>query len=96
MVTAKVAVDAAGITYRQFDYWCRRGYLQVNKRNEGAGAGVPRVVPWREVQVARLMGELIAAGVEVETACRVAREIRTTGFGTLGGKFRIRPLPGGS
>lgn len=82
--------DRAGITYRQFDYWVRRGYLKVH--SEGFGSGYPREVTLREVEVARLMGELTAAGIDVVAAHRLAREIRATGMGRLG-TFTIRRTP---
>lgn len=78
----------AGITYRQFDYWVRRGFLNV-QREPGAGSGVPRLVHWREVQVARLMGELTAVGVEPEVAAAAARQLQEGGAARLG-PFEVR------
>lgn len=83
----------ADITYRQFDYWVKRGLIQIADRDPLAGSGIPRMVSWREVEVARLMGELCRVGLDLETSHRVAREIRATGIGRLG-KFVIKRSPG--
>lgn len=57
------------LTYRQLDYWCRRGYLKA----EGHGSGTRREWPPTEVAVAGLMAVLTRVGLEVATAAEVAR-----------------------
>lgn len=59
-------------TYRQIDYWVRRGWL----RPIGAaapGSGVPRVFPPEELAVADRMARLVRAGLTPEAAHRAAR-----------------------
>lgn len=63
---------AEGMTYRQIEYWCRKGYLLV----ESTGSGVAREWPAREVRVARLMHQLTGAGLTASVAADLAR--RTT------------------
>lgn len=91
-VGARQAAERAGITYRQFDFWVRRGWIKV-ETPEGEGSGRPRLVQWHEVEVLRLMGALVAAGVEPEVAAGVARRLRATGMARLGTRFVIREVP---
>lgn len=60
-----------GITYRQLDFWVRRGYLHPD--HEAPGSGGNRRWTEQECHVARLMGRLVAAGFTPEGAHRVAR-----------------------
>lgn len=61
-----------GLTYRQLDYWCRRGYLRPTLPTPGSGCR--RVFSLYEVGVAALMIRLVGAGVTVEGAHRAARD----------------------
>ena len=59
-----------GITYRQMDYWARRGFLHP----EGfGGSGTGRKWPADEVQAARRMGRLTAAGLPLAWSAQFAR-----------------------
>lgn len=68
-------VAAAGITYRQIDYWSRTERLRPRIGHEpGRGqGGVYRQWDTAEVRVARLMGRLTAAGINPTTAEQAAR-----------------------
>ena len=72
------AIREAGITYRQLDYWVRRGFLapEVVKGNR---AWTPEAIG-----VARTLGRLTAAGVSLEAAAKVA----------LSGESRCEIAPG--
>lgn len=76
MTSAEVAA-AAGITYRQLDYWSTRGYVDAPPR-EGSG----RARAWTEDQVADVVAvaALVREGVRVEIAASRASP-RTTGLG---------------
>lgn len=63
-------IRRTGATYRQLDYWTRRGYLQPVPGNT---SGLPRAWPRIEVQVAAKMVALIEAGLTAEAAADVAR-----------------------
>ncbi len=63
---------AAGITYRQLDYWCKTGYLRPDSASPGSGYR-RRFTP-DEREVARLMLLLIDVGVEPAGAAKAARE----------------------
>lgn len=65
---------ATGATYRQLDYWARLGLLHPT---HAGGSGNSRRWPHLEQQVAGLMARLVGAGFTVETAARVARNIRS-------------------
>lgn len=80
------ALIAEGITYRQIEYWCRKGYLRV----ESTGSGVSREWPREEIRVARLMGTLTAAGMGTAAAADIARRAAQHAEGTVC-RFEIRP-----
>jgi hypothetical protein len=65
------------VSYRQFDYWDKQGYL--GERLERHGSGTPRDVPWSMVQRAAVMGVLVHAGLTVELAQMFARRRVTLG-----------------
>lgn len=59
-----------GITYRRLDHWTRIGLL---KPLHGGGSGNSRYWTRSELNVARIMGRLTAAGLSLEAAHEVAR-----------------------
>lgn len=70
-MNARDLMEAAGITYRELDYWTRVGYLRAEPRPEGSG--YDRDFPAGEVTVAVTIRRLRDAGVKVAVAARVAR-----------------------
>ncbi len=60
--TGPEAAKAAGVTYRQLDYWTRRGYLAARERR-GTSSGFNRAYLPAEVRVAKWMGVLTALGL---------------------------------
>lgn len=64
------AVRETGMTYRQIDYAVRLGLL---KPLHVGGSGTSREWTRAELDVARIMGRLVAAGMKPEPASRVAR-----------------------
>lgn len=69
--TATDVLNATGITYRQFDHWCRHGWLK--PFNEGGGNGSRRLFTEDEYDTACRMGRLVQAGIQPEVAHAVAR-----------------------
>ncbi len=63
-----------GITYRQLDYWVRLGLL---KPLHLGGSGINREWTRAELEVARLMGRLVAAGLKPAVAEQLARSRRS-------------------
>ena len=64
-------LDAAGISYRQLDHWCRKGFAQ--PINNDPGYGHSRVFTRAEKSVLACMGRLVAAGLRPEIAHAIAR-----------------------
>ncbi len=62
----------AGITYRQADHWCRRGFVRTTPIDGGSGR--PRHLEPAEQTVLHTMARLVHAGLTPETAGRLARE----------------------
>ena len=75
------AVTRAGVTYRQADYWIRRGWVQV--LHDG-GTGQSREITRGEAEVLRLMGQLTQIGLKPAVAAETARLIQETGAAVLG------------
>lgn len=69
-----------GISYRQLDHWIRLGLLK--PLHLGGGSGNAREWTRAELNVARTMGRLVAAGLKPEPASRVARS---------GGRCEVAP-----
>ena len=67
---AAAIAQIAGISYRQLDFWVRRGYL---RPVHVGGSGTYRQWPDEEVRVAKEMARLVVAGVSPALAARVAR-----------------------
>jgi DNA-binding transcriptional MerR regulator len=69
------ACSAAGITYRQLDYWARTGLVEPTVR-EASGSGTQRLYSFRDILVLKVVKKLLDAGVSLPN-------IRTA-IGTLG------------
>lgn len=59
-----VACSAAGITYRQLDYWARTG-LVVPSVRDASGSGSQRLYSFRDILVLRIIKRLIDTGVSL-------------------------------
>lgn len=70
-VGADEVLRAAGMTYRELDYWVRRGVLFA--RNPLPGSGAPRRFPADEIPVACALVRLRAAGVPLDLAAELSR-----------------------
>jgi DNA-binding transcriptional MerR regulator len=71
------ACSAAGITYRQLDYWARTGLVEPTVR-EASGSGTQRLYSFRDILVLKVVKKLLDAGVSLAN-------IRTA-IGTLGNR----------
>lgn len=65
--------DYAGITYRQLDHWCSKGYLKPLDYQGNPGSGVTREFTRKEGDKARLMACLIDRGFTVPAAEKIAQ-----------------------
>lgn len=59
-----VACSAAGITYRQLDYWARTGLVTPSVR-DAAGSGSQRLYGFRDILILRIVKRLIDTGVSL-------------------------------
>ena len=70
------ACSAAGITYRQLDYWARTGLVEPTVR-EAHGSGSQRLYSFRDILVLRVVKKLLDAGVSlpnIRTAIATLRD----------------------
>jgi DNA-binding transcriptional MerR regulator len=59
-----VACSAAGITYRQLDYWARTGLVEPTVRGAN-GSGSQRLYSFRDILILRIVKRLIDTGVSL-------------------------------
>ena len=59
-----IAGAAAGITYRQLDYWARTGLVEPSIR-PASGSGTQRLYSFRDILVLRIVKRLIDTGVSL-------------------------------
>jgi len=59
-----IACAAAGITYRQLDYWARTGLVTPSVR-DAAGSGSQRLYGFRDILILRIVKRLIDTGVSL-------------------------------
>ncbi|MEY3734441.1 MAG: hypothetical protein RL347_1800, partial [Actinomycetota bacterium] len=59
-----VACAAAGITYRQLDYWARTGLVEPSIR-PASGSGTQRLYSFQDILVLRIVKRLIDTGVSL-------------------------------
>lgn len=60
------ACAAAGISYRQLDYWARTGLVEPTVRN-ATGSGSQRLYGFRDILVLKIVKRLLDAGVSYKT-----------------------------
>ena len=58
------ACKAAGITYRQLDYWARTGLVEPTVR-PATGSGTQRLYGFRDILVLRVVKRLLDSGVSL-------------------------------
>ena len=71
-----VAARAAGITYRQLDYWARTGLVEPAVRG-ASGSGTHRLYGFRDILVLKIVKRLLDTGVslqQIRVATQVLRE----------------------
>ena len=59
-----IACSAAGITYRQLDYWARTGLVEPSVRS-ASGSGSQRLYGFRDILILRIVKRLIDTGVSL-------------------------------
>jgi DNA-binding transcriptional MerR regulator len=72
------ACNAAGITYRQLDYWARTGLVEPTVR-EATGSGSQRLYSFRDILVLKVVKKLLDAGVSLPNIRTAVSHLRDRG-----------------
>ena len=76
------ACSAAGITYRQLDYWARTGLVEPTVR-EASGSGTQRLYSFRDILVLKVVKKLLDAGVSLPNIRTAIGTLRDRGIDDL-------------
>ncbi|MEV4503091.1 MULTISPECIES: MerR family transcriptional regulator [Streptomyces] len=76
------ACAAAGITYRQLDYWARTGLVEPSVR-PAHGAGNQRLYSFRDVVVLKIVKRLLDTGVSLQNIRTAVQHLRSRGAADL-------------
>jgi DNA-binding transcriptional MerR regulator len=77
-----VACNAAGITYRQLDYWARTG-LVVPEIRGATGSGTQRLYSFRDILILKVIKRLIDAGISLQQIRIAIEHLRARGVADL-------------
>ena len=77
-----VACAAAGITYRQLDYWARTGLVVPGVR-AATGSGTQRLYSFRDIVVLKVVKRLLDAGVSLQNIRKAIATLREHGASDL-------------
>ncbi len=73
-----VAARAAGITYRQLDYWARTGLVEPTVRG-ASGSGTQRLYGFRDILVLKLVKRLLDTGISLQQIRTAVNQLRESG-----------------
>ncbi|MGW0754142.1 MerR family transcriptional regulator [Streptomyces sp. NPDC002587] len=73
------ACAAAGITYRQLDYWARTGLVEPSVR-PAYGSGTQRLYSFRDVVVLKIVKRFLDTGVGLQNIRTAVQHLRDRGF----------------
>lgn len=76
------ACAAAGITYRQLDYWARTNLVEPSIRSAG-GSGTQRLYGFRDILVLKIVKRLLDAGVSLQNIRTAVDHLRGRGVTEL-------------
>ena len=76
------ACGAAGVTYRQLDYWARTGLLEPSVRNP-SGSGTQRLYSFRDILVLKIIKRLLDTGVSLQQIRVAVTALRERGVHDL-------------
>ena len=77
-----VACSAAGITYRQLDYWARTG-LVVPEVRAAEGSGTQRLYSFRDILMLKVVKRLLDAGISLQQIRIAIDHLRARGVQDL-------------
>jgi len=76
------ACSAAGISYRQLDYWARTGLVEPSIRT-ASGSGTQRLYGFRDILVLKIVKRLLDAGVSLQNIRTAVDHLRNRGVTEL-------------
>ena len=76
------ACSAAGITYRQLDYWARTSLVEPSIRS-ASGSGTARLYGFRDILVLKIVKRLLDAGVSLQNIRTAVDHLRVRGVTDL-------------
>ncbi|GAA2520533.1 MerR family transcriptional regulator [Rarobacter incanus] len=77
-----VACKAAGITYRQLDYWARTGLVEPTVKS-ATGSGTHRLYSFRDILVLKVVKRLLDTGVSLQQIRTAVEHLRERGVEDL-------------
>ena len=77
-----VACNAAGITYRQLDYWARTDLVKPGVR-AATGSGTQRLYSFRDILILKVIKRLIDAGISLQQIRTAIDHLRARGVEDL-------------
>ena len=77
-----IACSAAGITYRQLDYWARTGLVEPSVR-DARGSGTQRLYGFRDILVLKVVKRLLDTGVSLHQIRSAVTHLRERGVDDL-------------
>ena len=76
------ACSAAGITYRQLDYWARTGLVEPSVR-AAHGSGTQRLYSFRDILVLKVVKRLLDTGISLQQIRAAVQHLRDRGSADL-------------
>jgi len=76
------ACQAAGVTYRQLDYWARTGLVEPSVRS-ATGSGTQRLYSFRDILLLKIIKRLLDAGVSLQQIRTAVQHLRERGTDDL-------------
>jgi DNA-binding transcriptional MerR regulator len=76
------ACSAAGITYRQLDYWARTGLVEPTVRG-ATGSGTQRLYSFRDILLLKVIKRLLDAGISLQQIRTAVQHLRARGTDDL-------------
>ncbi|CAN5302262.1 MerR family transcriptional regulator [soil metagenome] len=76
------ACSAAGITYRQLDYWARTGLVEPSVRG-ATGSGTQRLYSFRDILLLKVIKRLLDAGISLQQIRTAVQHLRRRGTDDL-------------
>jgi DNA-binding transcriptional MerR regulator len=73
-----MACSAAGITYRQLDYWARTGLVEPSVR-AAQGSGTQRLYSFRDILVLKVVKRLLETGISLQQIRTAVQHLRDRG-----------------